>query len=150
MPARVRRPLGHLISHEKVRRWPTPRSFAWLVTQPPALREPEDQRRLDFVKQNHPRLNATIEAAQAFAAMVRQRQPDQLSDWIQNVMRLGLKTMQRFARGIQADLAAVQAALELPWSNGRTEGFINRLKCLKRQSYGRAKIDLLRQRLCAS
>lgn len=150
IPARVRRPLGHPISHERVRRWPTPRSFAWLVTQPPALREPEDQRRLDFVKQNHQRLNATIEAAQAFADMVRQRQPDQLVDWIQNVMGSGLKTMQRFARGIQADLAAVQAALELPWSNGRTEGFINRLKCLKRQSYGRAKIDLLRQRLCAA
>ena len=36
-----------------------------------------------------------------------------------------------------------------PWSNGPTEGNINRLKMLKRQMYGRAKLDLLRQRVLA-
>ena len=45
---------------------------------------------------------------------------------------------------------AVHAALSLPWSNGRVEGHINRLKCLKRQMYGRAKLDLLQQRLLAT
>lgn len=55
-----------------------------------------------------------------------------------------------FANGLRADYDAVFAALELSWSNGRTEGFVNRLKCLKRQTYGRAKLDLLRQRLMAA
>ncbi|MEH1787754.1 MAG: hypothetical protein V7L23_19775, partial [Nostoc sp.] len=32
-------------------------------------------------------------------------------------------------------------------SNGPVEGHINRLKMLKRQMYGRAKIDLLERRL---
>ena len=40
-----------------------------------------------------------------------------------------------------------KAALELPWSNGQTEGQVNRLKMLKRQMYGRANLDLLRIRL---
>ena len=40
-----------------------------------------------------------------------------------------------------------KAALELPWSNGQTEGQIHRLKMLKRQMYGRAHLDLLRLRL---
>ena len=35
----------------------------------------------------------------------------------------------------------------LPWSNGQVEGQIHRLKLLKRQMYGRAKLDLLRARL---
>jgi transposase len=41
----------------------------------------------------------------------------------------------------------VQAALTLPWSQGQTEGQENRLKLLKRQMYGRANLDLLRQRV---
>jgi hypothetical protein len=34
-----------------------------------------------------------------------------------------------------------------PWSNGRTEGQITKLKLVKRQMYGKAKIDLLQARL---
>jgi transposase len=33
------------------------------------------------------------------------------------------------------------------WSNGQTEGQINRLKTLERVMYGRAGVDLLRARL---
>jgi transposase len=44
----------------------------------------------------------------------------------------------------------VKAAVSLPWSNGPTEGNINRLKMLKRQMYGRAKVDLLKQRVLAA
>ena len=34
-----------------------------------------------------------------------------------------------------------------PWSNGQTEGQINKLKTLKRAMYGRAGVDLLRARM---
>jgi transposase len=49
----------------------------------------------------------------------------------------------RFAK----DIAAVHAALVQPWSSGQTEGQITKLKLVKRQMYGRAKIDLLQARL---
>jgi transposase len=52
-----------------------------------------------------------------------------------------------FASGITKDIAAVHAALVQPWSNGQTEGHITKLKLVKRQMYGRAKIDLLQARL---
>lgn len=52
-----------------------------------------------------------------------------------------------FATGIASDRSAVRAALVQPWSNGQTEGQITRSKCVKRQMYGRAKIDLLEARL---
>ena len=42
---------------------------------------------------------------------------------------------------------AVRAALRYDWSQGQIEGQVNRLKLLKRQMYGRAKFDLLRQRV---
>jgi transposase len=54
------------------------------------------------------------------------------------------------ATGLERDKAAVLAALQYPWSNGQTEGQVNRLKLLKRQMYGRANFDLLRQRVLAA
>ncbi len=38
----------------------------------------------------------------------------------------------------------VKAGLTLEWSNGTTEGHVNRLKFLKCQMFGRAHLDLLR------
>jgi len=59
--------------------------------------------------------------------------------------------LQRFAKGVRADLDAVRAGLPEIWSNGPTEGFVHKRKLLKRQGYGRAGFDLLRQRvLCAA
>jgi transposase len=55
--------------------------------------------------------------------------------------------MARFACTLQQDLDAVRNALAQPWSNGQTEGQINRLKTLKRTMYGRAGIELLRARM---
>jgi transposase len=59
----------------------------------------------------------------------------------------GLAKLVRFAQSLEQDLEAVRAALELPWSNGQTEGQINRLKAIKRQMYGRAGFELLRARV---
>ncbi len=52
-----------------------------------------------------------------------------------------------FANGIATDRDSVRAALVHPWSNGQTEGQITKLKLVKRQMYGRAKLDLLTARL---
>ena len=53
----------------------------------------------------------------------------------------------RFAHGLKKDIAAVAAAADTDWSNGQTEGQINRLKTIKRQMYGRAGFALLRARV---
>jgi len=43
-------------------------------------------------------------------------------------------------------MAAIQAAVTLSWSQGPIESQINRLKMLKRQMFGRARLDLLARR----
>jgi transposase len=48
------------------------------------------------------------------------------------------------------DEAAIRAAITSPWPNGQTEGQITRLKLVRRQMYGRGKIDLLQARLRAA
>ena len=42
------------------------------------------------------------------------------------------------------------AAITSPWSSGQVEGQITKLKLVKRQMYGRAKLDLLEARLVGS
>jgi Transposase and inactivated derivatives len=83
---------------------------------------------------------------ETFVQMMRQRTSNELQTWIETVLTSGLPDLKRFATGLQQD-AAVRAAFELPYSNGQTEGQVTRLKLLKRQMYGRAKLDLLRQRV---
>jgi len=41
----------------------------------------------------------------------------------------------------------VTAGLSLSFSSGPVEGNVNRIKMLKRQMYGRASFDLLRERV---
>ena len=76
--------------------------------------------------------------------MVRARAEAKLPSWIE---RASNSLVGSFTNGIRSDLAAVRAAISSPWSNGQTEGQVTRLKLLKRQMYGRAKLDLLEARL---
>jgi len=52
-----------------------------------------------------------------------------------------------FAGGMSEDYEAVRNALTYAWRNGRLEGQVNRLKLIKRETYGRARFDLLRVRV---
>ena len=58
--------------------------------------------------------------------------------------------MASFASGMLKDKAAVTAAIVSPWSNGQTEGQITKPKLVKRQMYGRGKLDLLEARVIGS
>jgi transposase len=76
--------------------------------------------------------------------MIRQKAATELASWID---RARTSLVASFANGVNKDQAAVRAAIALHWSNGQTEGQITKLKLVKRQMYGRAKIDLLQARL---
>jgi transposase len=59
----------------------------------------------------------------------------------------GIFGLKRLARAIKRDIAAICNAMTTIWSNGQTEGQINRLKTLKRAMHRRAGIELLRSRI---
>ena len=81
---------------------------------------------------------------------MRQRQPDLLDGWLARTAHSGIAPLTSFATGIRRDNGAVKAGVTLIYSNGPTEGHINRLKMLKRQMFGRAKLELLKIRLLAA
>jgi transposase len=91
-------------------------------------------------------LAEAVALAQDFASLVRRRQPPQIEPWLRHAATSTQPPFRRFAKGLWADLAAVEAAVTPPWSQGLIEGHINRLKMLKRQMFDQAKLDLLQQR----
>jgi transposase len=89
-----------------------------------------------------------------FAGMLRdkeQRSEEQvhgrLEEWIGEAKASGVAELKAFAVKLVQDMKAVVAAMILPYSQGQTEGRINKLKFVKRSMYGRGKFDLLRQRV---
>jgi transposase len=123
----------------------TPRRAAHLVLRQTQKLEPDEKQLVQRMVQ-HPELTEAIELAQNFAFLVRQLQPSQLDSWLERALKSQLSPFHRFAKRLQEDYDAVKAGVTLPWSNGQTEGQINRLKMLKRQMYGRAGIELLSRR----
>ncbi len=90
------------------------------------------------------RLVHAREAVAAFQNMIRRKALAELGPWIENAKTTLVAS---FANGVTKDIAAVSAAISSGWSNGQTEGQICKLKLVKRQMYGRGKIDLLQARV---
>jgi transposase len=124
----------------------TAHQLSYLFVRRPEQRTPDEQAHGVQIQQYDPTIAQIATLTETFAQMVRQRTPGELQSWIETVLTSGLPDLKRFATGLQRD-PAVYAALEFPYSNGQTEGQVTRLKLLKRPMYGRAKLDLLRQRV---
>jgi len=120
-------------------------SFTWVC--PEAKRTQDAQLYVAQLTQAEPVIAQAYTLSQAFLTLVRERRGADLEAWITEVSASGIAALARFAQGLQEDLTAITAGLTLPWSNGPVEGHVNRLKLLKRQSYGRAGVGLLRQRM---
>ncbi len=125
----------------------TARTATWLIMRREEKRDDEDKALRSQLQDEHVELADAIDLTEGFAQLVRQRQPEGLDSWLERAAKSSLTAFQRFAKGLRDDYKAVKAGLTLPWSTGPVEGQINRLKMLKRQMYGRANIDLLRQRV---
>jgi transposase len=94
-----------------------------------------------------PDVGTAAELAREFTRMVRGRCAGALAGWLDAAASSGVAEFKGFAAGLRRNREAVAAALSCEWSNGQTEGQINRLKTIKRQMYGRANFDLLRARV---
>jgi transposase len=85
--------------------------------------------------------------AQRFGRLIREHDLKEFPIWLEDAARSTSKEIKSFVVGLKRDQKAVEAALQHPWSNGQTEGQVNKLKNVKRQMYGRAKFDLLKARV---
>jgi transposase len=126
------------------RKCPSARKIAMMLTQKRAYLAREDAVIVAIIEADVPVLATARHLIERFQTMIRKRDPSGFDTWLDEA---STGPMASFARGLRDDRPAVTAALSLPWSNGQTEGQITKLKLVKRQMYGRAKLDLLKARL---
>ena len=126
---------------------PPPRLVASLVVRRPERRSDEQRAYLKLLSADEPAIAAAVGLAEDFLVMLRRREGTRLEAWLDAAEASGIEELKRFAGKLRADRDAVQAGLTLRHSNGQTEGQVGRLKLVKRQGYGRAKVDLLRMRV---
>ena len=140
----TRRRQAELSSFGTPRRCPSTRAIAQMMLRGQHDLTQEETRTVAAIEVSIPRLGEAAVLVDRFQKMLRNRSTAHLQPWLQEA---NASLLASFAKGLSADKHAVLATLREPWSNGQTEGQINRLKLLKRQMYGRAYLDLLRARV---
>jgi transposase len=129
-------------------RRPSANHVGWLLLYPPSNEHDSGRLLLNELASKCPPLALASRLAVEFVTLLKQRNAAGLEGWVDRACReKPPPELRRFAEGLRDDWSAVQAAFRLPWSNGQTEGHVNRLKLIKRQMFGRAGFDLLKQRL---
>ena len=106
----------------------SPRTVSWLLLREDTERSPLEQKYATELLRRSPVVAHLTEHVQAFFTLVHERRADDLGRWLQQATTSGIPELAAFAEGVRRDLSAVRAALALPWSQGQTEGQINRLK----------------------
>ncbi len=125
-----------------------PHHLAWLLSQ--SELDADDTTYIEQLCEECADVRTVQGLASDFAQMIRDRDGERLSAWMDRAQQSEIPEMASFARGLGKDLAAVKAGLSSEWSQGQIEGQINRLKLLKRQMYGRAGFELLQRRVLYS
>jgi len=126
---------------------PSPRQATWYLMRVPEKLKPEELAQLQQLCSASVVLATLYSLVQDFYYLLKNRQPEQIEGWLQRAEQCQVQELLSFVVGIRHDQLAVTAAATLPWSNGQVEGQICRLKQIKRQMYGRGKLDLLTKRV---
>jgi len=140
----TRRRRAEMPDAQSLQRVPSARTIARLMTNGRDTLSRSETVTIAAIEQGVPLLVEAREIIAAFHAMIRKKAHIELEPWLE---RARASLVMSFANGVIKDKAAVSAAITTSWSNGQTEGHITKLKLVKRQMYGRAKLDLLQARL---
>ena len=127
-----------------VRSSPPPK---WLALRPHRGLNTSERKKLAPFLQANPLLAQGHQLKEWFHEIVSQGDVEGPDSWSHEAARSGLKQFRSIARSFRQDHEAIKLALTTPWSAGQCERQICRVKWIKRIEYGRAKPDLLRQRV---
>jgi transposase len=121
--------------------------FHWRVLRPNQhLSKSFKQELADFLEAN-PALSKGYHLKESFQRTLVQHDVEAFDAWLLEAGESGLKPFEALAKSFRQEYGAIKLGLTMPWSTGQCEGQICRVKLIKRLGYGRAKLDLLRQRV---
>ena len=82
----------------------------------------------------------------SFKKLMKNQEHAKLEKWLEQPESLDIMELNSFAKGIRRDKAAVKNAIEYHYNNGLAEGFINKLKVIKRIMYGKCRFETLKNK----
>lgn len=86
-------------------------------------------------------------ATKEFIEWLQNKDVELLTNWVNRYVKSKEAFIKTLARGIRHDIEAVKNALMYEVSNGVVEGYVNKLKTVKRTMYGRASVELLERKM---
>jgi transposase len=125
----------------------SPRQVRWLLLRPLEELDQEEQAFRAALCEESTTIAIAQRIVADFGRLVRTRAHAELDAWLEDAAQSHIPELVGFVRGVRRDYDAVAAALTSVHSQGQVEGQVNRIKLLKRQTFGRAKFDLLRRRV---
>jgi transposase len=148
---RAFRPRGvHPVSKQTVTfdKPPSARGTALMIVRPAQNRTKEQMAYLAQLTQSDSTIESAFTLAQDFGRLLRQREGSlRLEQWKTAVRASGIAELISFVDGLADDAEAIINGCSMTWSNGMVEGFVNKVKWIKRSSYGQAGFPLLQRRV---
>ncbi len=128
-------------------RAPSIRRVKWLLFSPEKRKKEWEAQFADELCRQSEEVDCAQKLVRDFHRLLSERRADGLQGWLEAARASGIGELVCFANGVEQDRQAVGAAFANEWSQGQVEGQVNRLKLIKRSTYGRAKFDLLKARV---
>ncbi|MBO0791173.1 MAG: ISL3 family transposase, partial [Ktedonobacteraceae bacterium] len=127
---------------------PSARSTALMIVRPVQSRTPEQTAFLEQLIRSDATVAQAVTLAQDFGRLLRKREGlESLEQWKTTVRASGIAELIAFADGLVDDAEAVANGCSMTWNSGMVEGFVNKVKGIKRSSYGQAGFPLLQRRV---
>ncbi|GGJ47599.1 hypothetical protein GCM10008938_36990 [Deinococcus roseus] len=122
----------------------TYKKLVWLLLNFSEERSVDDLALLETIQKDVPGLWNLRDLLRVGLDAFRERDLPVFLSWVETVLASDYSELKGYIGGLKKDWDAVLNSFKYAYSNGPVESQVNRLKCIKRQMYGRAKFDLLR------
>jgi transposase len=119
-----------------------------MMVRPTQSRTREQTAYLEQLVQSDSTIAVVFTLAQDFGCLLRKHEGQvRLEQWKAAVRASGIAELIAFVDGLADDVEAIANGCSMTWSNGMVEGFVNKVKWIKRSSYGQAGFALLQHRV---
>ena len=107
----------------------------------------DEDRKLINILKGASWFNQMYEATNSFCKIIKGSESVELIRWMRKYWKTNIAHLKTFIKGVKLDYNAVKNTIIYDITNGITEGFVNKLKVVKRIMYGKASIGLLKNKL---
>lgn len=143
---RVRKERKYGLINEQQKHIPRKKLGAWMWKLEKDLHSTE-KNSLDQCFELYPSVKSLYTTIQTYRKAIETRDLESFLRWLREQLSNKKNPFYYYAFRLRSDIQAVKNAFLSPYSNGLLEGQINRLKTIKRLTYGRAGLKILEKRV---